>query len=420
MKRLLFSSLFVLTLVQTVSAVDTLAKDDLLRTALRDNPQVKAACARWKAAKQRIPQARAWEDLMVGVDAVWMGPLRLNKVDDAEFMVSQAIPISGKNLSRARASLAEALAAFQEYRRTQLDVLTRAQSAYYRLSGAYGQLEINQRNQELLKQFAEISRRKYEVGTATQSDVLLAETELARLSETKAVIEREISDQQSQINILINCPATKPVPKPGPLTFQTSSLQSQKVETLAARCRPEVLMAWRKIEAERARLQLAHRQWIPDPTFKVTTRPFNSDQDFREVTAGISFNVPWINAKKYSAGVAEAEDNLANAKHEYETSQVAATALVRDQLKKIETFATNYRLFHDQIAPTAKMTVESTRAGYETDKSGFLDLLTARRTLQDIESSGLTQLIEHEVAVAELEATVGVSPYLCEPKDASK
>ena len=419
-RLLLFFALALLPLSPALAGAETFSKDEVLRTALRDNPSLKAARARWEMMKQRVPQARAWDDLMAGVDLQRTGTLNPAKVSDVEWMISQTIPISGKNLSRERASVAEALAAFQELRRVQLDIVTRVSAAYFRLAGAYGQLEINQRNQELLKQVAEISRKKYEVGTATQSDVLLAETEWARLSEGKAMIERDISDQQTQLNVLTNRPARSPVGTPEPLTFRASGLATQKAEALALQCRPEVLIGWRKIEAEKARLQLARRQWIPDPAFQIKAREFPGTPGIKEYDTGIVFSVPWTNGKKYSAGVAEAEESLSSAQHEYEAARTEAAGMVRDQLKKIETFAANYRLFHDQIAPTARMSVESTRAGYETDKSSFLELITARRTLQDIESAGLNQLVEHQVAIAELEAIVGVSSSISQTKETSK
>ena len=420
MRRGLLLAIGTFTLSHALPAAEAFSKDDVLRMALRENQPLKAARARWEMMKQRVPQAQAWDDLMAGADLQRSGTLRPDKVSDVEWMVSQTLPISGKNLSRARVSIAEALSACQELRRVQLDVATRAQAAYFRLAGAYGQREINQRNQELLKQVAEISRKKYEVGTATQSDVLLAETELARLSEGKAMIERDLSDQQTQLNILTNRPARSPWAAPQPLTFQASALAAQQGEALALQCRPEVLMAWRKIEAERARLQLAHRQWIPDPTLRIAARQYSGLGNIREYDTGIVFSVPWTSGKKYSAGVAEAEESLASAQHEYAAARTEASGLVRDQLKKIETFASNYHLFHDQITPTARMSVEATRAGYETDKSSFLELLTARRTLQDIESAGLNQLVEHQVAVAELEAIVGKSTYISQSRDTSK
>jgi outer membrane protein TolC len=91
--------------------------------------------------------------------------------------LSQKIPLAGKNRSRARAASAEALATLAEFRRQQLDVVAKVRTAYFRLLNAAEQIEVNRRNEALLLQFLEISRAKYEVGTQTQSSVLIAETD---------------------------------------------------------------------------------------------------------------------------------------------------------------------------------------------------------------------------------------------------
>lgn len=415
MRRFLLLTVLTFSLCRWLPASELLSKDAILRAALRENQPLKAARARWAAMKERVPQEKAWDDLMSGVDFQRTGTTRLDKVTDTEYMLKQVLPVSGKNLSRARAAVAEAQSTFQELRRVELDLLSSVQGAYFRLAGAYGQLEINQRNQALLNDFSQISRRKYEVGAATQSDVLLAETELARLSENASMIQRDISDQQTQLNVLMNRSANSPLAEPEPLQFQPCSLEAGEAQALAAKLRPEVLMAARQIESGKAQLQLAHRQWIPDPEIEVKARQFPGRSGIQEYDTGIFFTVPWVNFKKYSAGVAEASNNLENTRRQYEAARTEVTGLVRDELKKIDTFAFNYRLYHDQIMPTAALAVKATRAGYETDKNTFLELLTAQRNLEDIESSSLNQLTEHQAATAELEAVVGKSPFLSNP-----
>jgi outer membrane protein TolC len=412
MRRFLLLTFFTLALSRWLPASEPLSKDEIVRVALRDNQPLKAARAKWAAMKERVPQEKAWDDLMSGVEFQRTGTTRLDKVTDTEYMFLQALPVSGKNLSRARAAVAEARGTYEALRRVELDLVNRLQGAYFRLAGAYGQLEITRRNQALLKEFSEISRKKYEVGTATQADVLLAETELARLSENVSMIERDLSDQQTQLNVLMNRPAGSPLAQPQALEFRPSPLGAGEAQSLAEQLRPEVLMAARQIEAGKAQLQLAHRQWIPDPQLELKAREFPGRAGIQEYDTGILFSVPWSNPKKYSAGVEEAANNLADVQHQYEAARTEVVGLVRDQLKKIDTFAFNYRLYHDQILPTAALTVKSTRAGYETDKNSFLELLTAQRNLEEIESSSLNQLTEHQAAIAELEAVVGRSPFL--------
>jgi len=58
-------------------------------------------------------------------------------------------------------------------------------------------------------------------------------------------------------------------------------------------------------------------------------------------------------------------------------------------------------------APDASAITYSFCALYEASTGGFLELITARRTLQDVESMALNRLADHEVAIAELEGITG-------------
>src|SRR6266481_5904450 len=165
-----------------------LSLDELTSVVVANNPAIKAAQEKWQAIKARVPQAAAWEDLRAEARSrvaryVSIPP---NSFMDQTFMLRQEVPISGKNLSRARAATAEAGAAFEDFRRTELDVLSRARAAFHRLANEYAQLEVNQRNVDLLNQFAEVNRQRYEVGNATQADVLTAQTDAAKLLEAQS------------------------------------------------------------------------------------------------------------------------------------------------------------------------------------------------------------------------------------------
>src|SRR5438128_1208465 len=52
------------------SNAPTLSLETVLRDVLQSNPSLKAARANWEAMKQRVPQARAWEDAKAGFDSV--------------------------------------------------------------------------------------------------------------------------------------------------------------------------------------------------------------------------------------------------------------------------------------------------------------------------------------------------------------
>jgi len=392
-----------------------LALDEVTNVVLANNPAIKAAQEKWQAMKARVPQAAAWEDLRAQARSrvaryVSIPP---NAFTDQSFMLQQEVPISGKNLSRARAATAEAGAAFEDFRRTQLDVLSRARAAFHRLANEYAQLEVNQRNVDLLNQFAEVNRQRYEVGNATQADVLTAQTDAAKLLEAQSDIFRRISDAQSQLNVLMNRPAQSPLAQPSQIPFQPPHFSLQALQAVAVSARPEMQRAQNRVEAERFRVELANRQRFPDPTLDVQAQRYNeAGQAVSELDVGVSIGLPFLNPRKYSATVTEARRNFESAQHELEAMRAETLGLVRDQLTKIETAAHHYELYSDKILPLARQAVQSNRVAYETSSANFLELITAQRVLQEVESAHVNHLADYQVAVAELDAIVGIEDWL--------
>ena len=199
----------------------SLSPDETVNIVLRENPVVKSARAKWEMIKARVPQASAWEDLRLGIDSVAGRFVNIpaNSFMNQTVTLEQELPVSGKNRSRARVATAEAGAAFEDYRRAELDTASRARGSCSRLANGYAQLEVSRRNEELLNQFIKISETRYETSAATQSDVLTAQTDLAKLLETRADIQRQISEEQSALNVLMNRPAQSPLGEPATTRF---------------------------------------------------------------------------------------------------------------------------------------------------------------------------------------------------------
>ncbi len=381
---------------------------------LKENPSLKAARANWEAMRQHVPQARAWEDARAGFDTVAGRFVSIppNSFTDQRLMVEQPVPLSGRNRLRGQGAEAEAAAAYGEFLRRGLDLIARARMLYYRLANAYQQLRINESNTELLQRFVQISRDKYEAGTKPESDVLVAETDLSKLHEARADILRQISDAESQLNVVMNRPAQASLPRPAEMHPLTLGLELAPLQSLALTNRPELLIARRKIEAADAKLNAAKREWVPDPSLKVEASRYNdAGQAVSEVMAGVSINLPWFNRRKYKAAIEEAKEMKSAAEFELESVQKETLGLVRDALQKVETYHHHVELFRDRIVPLARQNVIATRLAYETDKTGFLNLIDAQRTLQVVEGMYWNHLTDYLTGLAELESVLGAEPH---------
>jgi outer membrane protein TolC len=382
--------------------------------ALANNPSIKEALRKWNAAKARIPQAAAWDDLRIGGESrvhrfVDVPP---NAFTDQSASIEQPIPITGKNLVRGRAATAEAVSAYEGLRRQQLDVIAAARATFFRLANAHAQIEINQKNITSMRQIADISRTKFEAGTHSAADVLVAETEASKLLESERDLERQLSEQEAQLNALMNRDAFAPLGAPSEVTPKMPEISPTKLRPLLLAHRPEIKMAEAKIDLEKSNLQLAQRAWIPDPALAVKAQRYNdTGQAVSELDAGVSFTVPWVNFRKYGAAVREGQENVGAAEQALERSENEALRLLRDQLQKVETAHHHLELFRDKIIPQAQQAYEANRLNYESGKASFLDWITSQRNLRDLEAMGRQHLTDYQVAVAELEAIVGAEFY---------
>jgi outer membrane protein, heavy metal efflux system len=377
---------------------------------LENNPAIQQALRRWSASKARVTQEAAWDDLRVGGTsrAARFVDVAPNAFTDQMLSIEQLIPITGKNLVRARIATADAVAAFEQARREQLNVLAKTRAAYFRLVNAHAQLELNRKNLVSLQQIAEVSRSRYEVGQATAADALGGEVEASKLLESEQDILRNIATEQSQLNVLMNRDAFAPLGRPEETQISSLSVSMEQARALALANRPEIKIALTKIKMEKARLELARRNWIPDPAVTVQTQRYNdSAQATSEVDAGISFTVPWVNPGKYSAVVREAKENLAAVQRSFEQTNAESLGLLRDALQKVHTTKHHVDLFRDKLVPQAHQAFEANQFAYETGKATFLEWITAQRNLRDLEAMGQQHIADYYSALAELEAVVG-------------
>jgi outer membrane protein, heavy metal efflux system len=192
----------------------------------------------------------------------------------------------------------------------------------------------------------------------------------------------------------------------------------EELQALALANRPEVLGAARRIEAAKARLEAARREWIPEPSLRVeAARYTDASQAISEVSAGVSINLPWLNRRKYKAAIEEANQMKAGAEYELQAARNETSGLVRDALTKTETYHHHVELFRDRILPLARQNASASRLAYETDRASFLNLIDAQRTLQEAEGMYFSHLAEYLSSLAELESNIGANPIAAPHND---
>jgi outer membrane protein, heavy metal efflux system len=389
---------------------ETLSLSEVVASVLENNPMIQSSQAKWRASVQRVPQAAAWEDPKLGFSTVFgrFVSVAPNSFTDQSVGIEQMIPVSGKNRSKGRAAAAEALESFEEARRRQLDIVAKAKSSYYQLASLYQLLDLNKADEQSLLQSRDATQAKFEVGSQTQADLLLADNERQKVIEARRDLEQQISNEQSNLNVLMNRDPFAPLGRPGALPENSTMPSPESLRQVLLTNRPEIRGAQAMLTSAKAKLELAKREWIPDPTVSFEGQRYNdASQAVSQVGGGVSISLPWLNGKKYRAEEEEARSGVDAAESELISAQTEALGLLRNQLQKIETLHHHIELYRGNLLPTARQTVTSYQADYETDKTTLLMLLSAQRSLFDLEIMYAQHLADYQTALAELDALVG-------------
>ena len=399
--------------ISAASADQALTAAQAVREALAHNPAIQETQSRWNAARERVAQEAAWDDPQVSAMSrlARFVSVPRNGFADQTLSLSQSLPLAGRNLLRARAALDEALAVYEEARRMELDVASQTRAAFYQLANARAQLELNRQNLSLLQKMAGVTRAGYETGSQGASDVLAAQIEAGKLLESAQDLQRAAVAAQSQLNVLMGRDAFAPFGEIDSTQPKWPALPPDRLRRLLLAHRPEKSSlrntSWPR---KTARLELARRAWIPDPTLSIEGQRYNgAGQGISELDAGVSFNIPWANSAKYGAGAREAANKVAAAGHAADSACNEGLGLLRTTLADIETAGHHAHLSGGQLLTQARDRLQASEIAYQAGKASLADWIGAATALRELEAMQRQEQSNCAIALAQLEAVIGTS-----------
>ena len=398
------------------AAGETLSLDAAKARALEHNPGLAEMRERYAALAEIVPQQAALPDPVVSLAAAnfpWDEFDRNQEpMTQLQVGVSQTFPCPGKRDLAAEVADFEAEAARFGVEELRLALARRVAVAWWQVFYLDRSLETVERNQVLLRQFVEVARTKYEVGSGLQQDVLLAQLELSKLLDQAIRVDAMREDRAIQLNLLMGEPPDRAVELPGQQPVELQPLASRSwLYARAVETRPLLQSQQAIVRASESRLELARKDYFPDVTVGVRYGQRDEDdlgrsrQDFLSVM--LSMQVPLYSGSKQDRQLSQRERELAR-------SQYALADERNRILSTIAGAATDYRraseqlaLFEKGIIPQARQTVESMLAGYQVNEVDFLNLVGAQVTLLNYELQYWQTWTEANQAIARLQAAVG-------------
>jgi outer membrane protein, heavy metal efflux system len=375
----------------------------LVREALENNPDIRAAQQRWAAAKAVIPQVKTLPDPLIN--------LGYDQVEErgVTYGFSQEIPFPGKLRLRGEVATREAERVEQEYLAVPLRIIARLKEAFYDLAFVHRSIETVEKNRRVLLDFAQTAEARYAVGRGVQQDIFRAQTEVSRLLGRLATLEQRKASLQAEINRLLNRPPAAPLGIPQPLQMRPLRRPLEDFTVLVEQASPLLQAQYKSVERGDQNIALARREFLPD--FSVSAggvRNETARKNGYQVMLGIK--VPLYYATKQREAVREALASREAAVQDAHAVRQELLFRIQDNVVQAQRAEKLIALFTDAILPQARLTLEAAQAGYAVGKVDFLTLLSSLLTLQDNELELHGEITEHEKALARLEEVIGSVP----------
>ena len=414
LRSLVFFSMAVLVTYQAFSQEKKpLRLDALLKEALENNPQLRAARHQTAAARTRVDQATSWDAPQFGVEffqtPVQSFPNPLKNQMEMDYFIQQMFPFPGKLSDMGKAAENNANMMGEGYNALERKVLRELKSSYYELYLVQRKIQINAENQDLMRRFVDIASRQYEVGMGKQPDILRAQTELSTLINDGINLQKERAVIESMINTILSRPANMPLGFVSEIEQEIPRWTFEQLQPLALEARPELKAMNFNIEMNKSELSLSKKEYFPDLMVRFMYKDMAmTKNDFWSAMLGISIPLtPWSGGK-YTSKSDENALNVRKAEEDFAAMRNMTLFEVQDALVKVQTNQNLVLLYKNTVIPQAEQTLQSTVAAYQTGKTEFLMLIDAYRMLLMTKLDYYMSVMNYMASQAQLEQAVGM------------
>jgi outer membrane protein TolC len=404
-------ALILVLLYPLVCRAETLSFNWLVAEALKNNREILAMQSRLSAYEQRIPQAGSLPDPMLLVGYQNDGSSRYTYGDspDAKWMFefSQTFPFAGKRGLLTEMAKADFAGRREDYEALRRRTVRTVRESYLDLYLACKFLDIYAEKRDLLNRLEEAALNRYASGTASQRDVVMAQTEKYLLLEKEEMARQRIQTLEGALNLIVGRDVALPLGRPAdslePSKFAGNlSALIQKAYENAAEIRSREKM----VTASELKVGMTKREFFPDVTLNAGYEQRGSDYtDMYKLSA--SFDLPVYFKTRQRPAVQEANAYLSEAKYDLEGTKFMIASSIRENLAVVSAADQLMDLYRKALIPKTSQDFQTSLAAYETGKTEVETVFNPLKSILDYKLFYWSQFVEREKAIARIDALTG-------------
>ncbi|HVS17767.1 MAG TPA: TolC family protein, partial [Planctomycetota bacterium] len=393
--------------------------DDLIRHAMQHNPELEAAFYRWRAATERVAQAKSLPDPQLGLAPVLDQVDRGSEYMGERYSISQMFPWFGKLSLRGDIAFENAEAEARRFEAARLELVDRVTRTWFEYAWLHEAAATARENLDLLIRLESVARSLFRTGMVSQADVNRAQVELGRLDDQVRSLDDMLGPAAAELNAALGRPAHARLPSAPPAPPSRQALRElperddQAWLVLARRDNPRLAALRHEVTREQESIALARKDYYPDIRLGLeyardgSARMAMMDGGGTDMVMGmISLNLP-IRRARYDAGVREAQARLGAATRSVRDQENRLDAELKGALFAYRDSARRMSLYGGTLVPKARQSMATTEAAYRAGASGFSDLIDAQRVLLEFQLAYERAAADRGKALARIRALVG-------------
>jgi cobalt-zinc-cadmium efflux system outer membrane protein len=394
---------------QTAPEQQSLSLDQCITMALQRHPLILASGEWYEAALARIRQATVYPFPSIGFNSdLQPQPFNFFQSEEGYLGIDQTFELPRKRKVRGEIMERESREIGTEIEVVRLEVIFQVRRAFYALLLAQEKVAYARQDLELAEDYLKKAEFKLAAGDVGNVEVLRARVEALRAANALRTATNDEELAKAQLNYHLAQGRSAPIQIRGQLQIPFVDLDLAELYAEALRLRPELQRLNFAVEKEGLVQESARLSNIPDLDFNLSLHQLEG------LPTTWSFNVslplPFLFQQRQKAEIAESQANSRALQREAE--QVSNTILAEVQEARV--YAQNaqdqIRLYQDEILPQAQEVVRMFDLSYQEGEIGGIELIEARRTLNESRKAYADALFEYAQALASLEKAVGRRP----------
>ncbi len=377
---------------------------DYIQHAFANSPKVRAAFDLWKAALERIPQARYLDDPTLSFEYF------VQQIDTRyQVSLTQLFPAFGKLALREKSAAAEAEASMHTFEAERVLLYDRVSKAFFEYHYLSRATAVTANNFQLLADLESVVNTRYTAGLTPFSDLIKVQVEKDRVANDLAAMQDERAAQSSRLTGLLNLRQQQILPWPNVNPSESSILEEPVLAGMLENLNPELKAADAMVSAGMYRQKLAHRSYLPDFMLGASGMVMPGMSGMGDETdvafmAGISLPI-WHG--KYRAEIREAEADTRAAVSEKADMNNMLRAELSMAIFKTRDAERRKKLFSTSLIPKAEQSLTVAKQDFSSGKADFMTLIDAQRTLLEFQLMAERAVADREIALAEIGCCIG-------------